>query len=117
MSLRILLDENSEADWFVNLLKESGYEVICLKDFQKKGLSDDAVLESAIHEGCVLYTRDRDFLRIAKSGAKHPGIIFEYRTNSPKDMSYAEIVAALSTLLKANENLENKIWIINNYRY
>jgi len=84
LSLRILLDENSESKNFKNVLSKAGHDVVCLTQFLPKGTSDDQILTLARQKNRILYTQDRDFIRLSKETKQHKGIILEFVTNSPK---------------------------------
>ena len=41
-----------------------------------RGRNDEAQLAFALNAGRVIFTQDRDFLRLAASGVSHAGIVF-----------------------------------------
>lgn len=116
MSLRLLLDENAESNWFANLLRKAGHDVVCLKDLVPKGAPDEQILGLASQHRRVLYTQDRDFQELSSRVQRHPGIILEFVTGTPGDMSYAQIVEALAAIEARYKDLRNQLIIINGFR-
>ncbi|HEY9867850.1 MAG TPA: DUF5615 family PIN-like protein [Candidatus Obscuribacterales bacterium] len=116
MSLRLLLDENCESKWLADRLRKAGHDVACLKDPAVKGAVDEKVLDLAKQHGRVLYTRDRDFVEIASRAAEHSGIILEFLTDTPGDMTVQQIVDALKRIEKRYTSLCNQLVIINSFR-
>lgn len=116
MSLRLLLDENSESKRFQNVLLKAGHDVVCLKELLPKGTLDVQVLSLGARENRIVYTQDRDFLKLAQQVQVHKGIILEFLTGTPGDMSFLEVVKALATIEKNYSSLENQLIIINSFR-
>lgn len=116
MSLRLLLDENCESKWLADRLKKAWHDVACLKDLAAKGTVDEVVLDVAKQHDRVLYTRDRDFVEIASRAAEHSGIILEFLTDTPRDMTVRQIVDALKRLEKRYADLSNQLISINSFR-
>ena len=116
MGLRLLLDENAESKWFVNLLVKAGHDVLCVKDLVPKGTSDIQILALAKKKNCILYTRDRDFLQLHANIQKHKGIILEFRTGTSSDMTHAEIVAALARIEAQYQDFSKLLIIVNSFR-
>jgi predicted nuclease of predicted toxin-antitoxin system len=114
--LRLLLDENSESKRFKNTLTKAGHDVACLKDLLPKGSTDEAVLILAHQQRRVLYTQDRDFLDVANKVKKHNGIILEFLTGTPRDMTYTQIVQALELVENRYRDLRNQLVIINSFK-
>jgi hypothetical protein len=82
MALRFHLDESVDPSIAVGL-RQRGIDVTTAGDVQLLGASDRAHLGFALAQRRVLVTHDRDFLRIAASGADHAGIAYcppAYRT-------------------------------------
>jgi predicted nuclease of predicted toxin-antitoxin system len=112
----LLLDENAESGWFASCLRKAGHDIACLRDLVPKGASDRGVLELAAHEQRVLYTRDRDSFDLSISATGHPGIILEFVTGTPGDMSYAQIVEAIAVIESRYPDLSNQVIIVNSFR-
>ena len=116
MSLHLLLDENAESKWFVNRLKQAGHDVACLKDFLPKGAKDEEVLMLAKKKRRVLYTQDHDFIEVSLCQKNHCGIILEFVSGTPKDMSITQIIVDLAAIENAHTDLRNQIVIVNGWR-
>ncbi|HEY9784048.1 MAG TPA: DUF5615 family PIN-like protein [Candidatus Obscuribacterales bacterium] len=116
MRLRLLLDENCESKWLADRLRKSGHDVACLKDLAAKGVVDEAVLYVAKQHDRVLYTRDREFVERASRAGEHSGIILEFLTDTPRDMTVQQIVDALKSIEKRYADFSNQLIIINSFK-
>ena len=56
MSLKLLLDEDSQAKYLVNLLRDSAHDVITANDADLGGLPDSVVLDYARQQKRVMLT-------------------------------------------------------------
>lgn len=56
----MLLDEDSQAKYLVNLLRAAGHDVITINEAGLMGQSDSFLLEYARQQGRVLLTRNCD---------------------------------------------------------
>ena len=119
MILRLLLDEDSQAKYLVNLLRAAEYDVITVKEVGLGSHSDLAVLTYAGQQGRVLLTRNcEDFQELHQASPVHQGILAVYQNpGSSKNMSYQAIVKAIANLEKANYVLENQFVILNQWNY
>lgn len=88
----------------------------CLKDLAAKGTVDEAVLYVAKQHDRVLYTRDRDFVEIASRAREHSGIILEFLTDTPRDITVQQIVHALKRIDKRYADFSNQLIIINSFK-
>jgi predicted nuclease of predicted toxin-antitoxin system len=73
--LRFYFDESVELAVSVQLAA-GGLDVVSAYSIGKLGDADPTHLERATALGRVLCTYDNDFLRLARAGAQHAGIIF-----------------------------------------
>ena len=74
MSLKLLLDEDSQAKYLVNLLRGSGHDVITANDAGLGGLLDSVVLDYARQQKRVILTRNcDDFLELHQFNPFHEG--------------------------------------------
>lgn len=119
MSLRLLIDEDSQAKLLVNLLKKATHNVITINDLQLSGVSDDIVFEQAIVLNRVLLTKNcRDFETLHQQNNQHPGILAIYESSSSsKNMSFKNIVHAISNLEATNMPLQNQFISLNHWNY
>lgn len=90
MSLQLLLDEDSQAKYLVNLLRTAGHNVVTINAAGLMGQPDSLVLEYARQQGRVLLTRNcDDFEEIHQINSVHSGILAVYQNpDSTKNMSY-----------------------------
>lgn len=119
MSLRLLLDEDSQAKYLVNLLKVAGHDVVTVNEASLASRSDANVLDYARQEQRVLLTRNcDDFHELHQANPKHSGILAIYQnSDSSKNMNYQTIVKAIANLEIANFYLENQFVILNQWNY
>jgi predicted nuclease of predicted toxin-antitoxin system len=97
-------------------LKQDGHDVACAKDLLPEGADDQQVLKAANEHSRILYTRDRDFIEIARSSVSHAAILFEFITNSPRDLSVAQVASALRMIEKQYTEFDGKIIVVNSFR-
>lgn len=116
MKIRLLLDENASDHALTNLLCKAGHDTVWLQELALFGTADENILFIARKEKRVLYTRDRDFLKIIKEVKTHSGIIFEYRNKNSNHMTPAQIVKALAVIEKTYASLKNQLVVINTFR-
>lgn len=73
--LRFHFDENCDPA-IARSLRHYGIDVTGTVEAGLRTLTDEAQLEFVRRERRVLVTRDADFLRLARRGVTHPGIVF-----------------------------------------
>ena len=119
MSLRLLLDEDSQAKYLVNLVRASGHEVLTVNEADLSGQPDPAVLSYAKQQNYVLLTRNcNDFQELHLADPSHAGILANYQSaDSAKDMSYKDIVDAIANLEQSELPLGNQFIILNQWNY
>ena len=100
MSLRLLVDEDSQSKALVSLLREQGHEVVTVSEACLLGARDASVFDFAVREKRVILTHNcTDFRRLHNANSFHHGIICTYEYNrSSKNMSYAQVVHAIANL-------------------
>jgi predicted nuclease of predicted toxin-antitoxin system len=117
LGLRLLLDENSESKSLIGLLRQSGHDVVGVRELGYKSETDLNILDLAILENRVLYTRDRGYYLWALERHEHPGIIVEHKLSSGKrNMSYQEILDALEQLQRVVSDIRNMVLTINSFK-
>lgn len=119
MSLSLLLDEDSQAKYLVNLLRAADHDVVTVNDVGIMGFSDDKVLDYARQYNRILVTRNcDDFQELHQANPLHPGILAVYRDAEPiKNMSYQSIIKAIDNLEVAGLVLENQFITLNQWNY
>lgn len=119
MSLRLLTDEDTQAKLLVILLQKAGHDVKTINELNFTGKVDALVLDYAKQENRVLLTRNcKDFENLHLENPNHPGILAIYSdSNSAKNLSYKEIVKAISNLEAANIPLIKQFIALNHWNY
>ena len=128
MSLRLLLDEDSQAKYLVNLLQAAGHDVLTVNEADLMSRSDSFVLDYARQQGRVLLTRNcADFQELHQANPVHPDILAVFQNpDLAKNMSYQAkdacasrfaIVQAIANLEAANYTIENQFVILNQWHY
>lgn len=119
MSLRLLIDEDSQAKLLVDLLKIADHDVVTINELELAGADDTVVLDCARKQGRVLLTQNcRDFEALHQLNPNHPGILAIYQDNySSKDMRFKDIVKAISNLEAAGIPLANQFISLNHWNY
>jgi predicted nuclease of predicted toxin-antitoxin system len=72
-------------------LRQRGIDVTTSPEIGLLSVSDEGQLEFAFSQNRVLFTQDRDFLRLHNSGVEHAGIIYCIKSSR----SISEIVRGL----------------------
>ncbi|MEM6353040.1 MAG: DUF5615 family PIN-like protein [Cyanobacteria bacterium P01_D01_bin.14] len=118
MSLKLLLDEDSQAKYLINLLKAAQHEVLTVNDAGLAGQPDENVLEYAKQQGYVLVTRNcDDFQELHAEDSSHPGILAIYRgADEAKNMSYQDIVRAISNAEKSKLPFKRRFIVLNQWQ-
>lgn len=119
MSLRLLIDEDSQAKLLVDLLKIAGHDVVTINELELAGSDDTIVLDCARKQERVLLTQNcRDFEALHQLNSSHSGILAIYQDNySSKDMRLKDIVKAISNLEVAGIPLANQFISLNHWKY
>ena len=89
-AIRVYTDEHIDPA-IVDGLRRAGIHVLTFQDAGLSGAPDELHLERATAEGCVVLTRDSDFLRLHSIGLVHAGILY-----APWRMTTREIIAAVT---------------------
>ena len=119
MSLRLLLDEDSQAKHLVTILEEAGHEVITINEVGLAGSSDDIVLDYARGKNLILLTQNcDDFEELHYISSNHSGILAVYNNaDRAKNMSFQMIVKAIANLEAACIPLDNQFISLNHWNY
>lgn len=119
MNLSLLLDEDSQAKYLVNLLRAAGYNVVTVNEVGITGFPDDKVLDYARQYNRIVVTRNcDDFQELHQVNPIHPGIFAIYRDAEPtKNMSYQAIVKSIGNLEVGDLTLANQFIILNQWNY
>lgn len=119
MSLRLLLDEDSQAKKLVNLLEQKGHDILTVNQAGLTGKADPIALNFARQEGRILLTRNcDDFCNLHAANSSHPGILAVYQDPNPaKNLSYAKIVTAIANLEAADFDIKEQFIPLNQWNY
>ena len=119
MSLRLLIDEDSQAKRLVSLLRQGGHNVVTVNEAGLMGQSDPVVLNYASNNNRILLTFNcRDFQTLHRVRPEHSGILAVYRdADFSKDMSFKAIVGAIANLEAASFPLANQFVSVNQWNY
>ena len=89
------MDENMPPS-VAQQLKASGIDVSSVHALEIFSEGEPNLLELATEEKRVICTRDADYVRMARAGAQHAGIVFSRRDNATSATWY-EVCANLLT--------------------
>ena len=119
MSLRLLLDEDSQAKRLVNVLGKAGHDVKTVNEVGLSGEIDDLVLEYARVKNRILLTHNcDDFEALHEFNPNHPGILAVYNNDDyTKDMSNKTMVRAIANLEESGIPLANQFIPLNQWNY
>lgn len=119
MSLKLLVDEDSQAKRLVNLLRQAGHDVLTINEAGLAGEDDAIVLDYARQERRLLLTQNcKDFEVLHQENLNHPGILGIYRERQySKNMNFQEIVKAIANLEAAMMPLANQFISLNQWNY
>ena len=122
MPLSFYLDDCSDEDLLIRLLRRAGHTVTSPRQTGTVGWYDSDHLDYASRHDFTLITHNpRDFrdlhdIRHAQ-GLRHRGIILIYRDNDPsRDMTAADIVRAIERLMASGLPIDNNVHILNQWR-
>ena len=109
--MRLLVDEDAQAKWLVNLLRQAGHDVETVGEAGLSGREDAAVLDYARQTDRLLLTYNcDDFKNLHDQQVSHAGILAIYdESDSSKNLTYWEVVRALDTLQNYAHQTE---WIL-----
>jgi predicted nuclease of predicted toxin-antitoxin system len=119
LSLRLLIDEDSQSKALVQNLRASSHDVLTVNETGLSGQKDSLVLEFAVRNERVLLTRNcKDFKALHLANLNHSGILGIYQDrNSCKDMSIQEIGRAINNLETSGISLANQFISLNYWNY
>ena len=119
MSLRLLVDEDSQAKPLVNLLRGASHDVETVNEASLMSQPDPVILDYARQNNRVLLTRNcRDFRALHQEDPNHPGILAVYREANPsKNMSRQAVVKAIANLETAEVPLANQFIPLNQWNF
>ncbi|ELR97820.1 DUF5615 family PIN-like protein [Gloeocapsa sp. PCC 73106] len=119
MSLRLLIDEDSQAKLLIILLKKATHDVITVNETNLSGQPDGIVFGYGQRENRIILTRNYDdFQALHLANSNHSGILVICENNDClKNLSYAGIVKAIANLETANILLVNQFIALNHWNF
>jgi predicted nuclease of predicted toxin-antitoxin system len=119
LSLKLLIDEDSQAKVLVSMLRKAGHNVVTVNELGLMSQPDEVVLDYARQDNRIVLTHNcQDFEALHETNPNHSGIFVIYENdNSFKDMSRQEIVKAIFNLEAANISLVNQFISLNQWKY
>ncbi len=119
MSLRLLVDEDTQARRLVEMLRADKHDLLTIGEAGITGIPDSLVMEMARTQQRVLLTRNcNDFLELHQANSDHLGILAIYQdADTAKSMSYAAIVKAIANLENTNLSLVGQFIVLNQYNW
>ena len=119
MSLRLLIDEDTQALVLVKMLIRANHNVITVNQVGLMSQEDAVVLNYARSDNRIVLTRNcRDFEDLHQENPYHPGILAIYENKDySKDMSRVAIIRAIANLEASNIPLANQFISLNQWNY
>ncbi len=119
MSLSLIVDEDTQANRLVEMLRSHGHDVLTVNEAGISGLPDVVVMETARSQQRVLLTRNcNDFLELHEANSNHSGVLAIYQNSDfTKSMSYASIVQAITNLEGTGLPLKGQFIVLNQYNW
>jgi len=119
LSLRLLIDEDYQSKYLVNLLRQSGHNVLTINEVGIAGAPDNKVFDYAQTNERIILTRNcEDFRSLHIKRKIHPGVLTVYEGSNPnKNMAYKAVVKAITNIEKSGINIENQLIELNQWNY
>lgn len=119
MSLRLLVDEDTQAHLLVEMLRTGGHDLLTVSEANLTAKPDQTVLNFARSQQRVLLTRNcDDFLILHEADPAHSGILAVYQDAAPrKAMNYTAIVRAIANLESTGLPLSGQFIVLNQYNW
>jgi len=119
LSLRLLIDEDTQDARLVSALRTEGHDVLTVNEAGLRGQPDSAVLAHAAHDQRVVLTMNcRDFLELHEASNAHSGIIGIYQGRDlRKNMTFAAVATALANLTASGWNFTGQFVVLNTWNY
>lgn len=119
MSLRLLVDEDTQAHRLVEMLRAEAHDVLTVSEASLTAKPDRTVLNFARSQQRVVLTRNcDDFLILHEAEPAHSGILAVYQDAAlKKAMNYAAIVKAIANLESTRLPLAGEFIVLNQYNW
>jgi hypothetical protein len=121
LSLALYLDDCAFSHTLKRLLLEAGHNVEVPADVHPPLTGEDDAVHFAHAKAsgrAILTLNPRDFKELHDQDPDHLGILAVYQDNDPtKDMSYCQIIQAISNLEDSGVTIAGGFWSLNAYRW
>ena len=121
LSLALYLDDCAYSHRLRQLLVDAGYDVQTPADVDPPltGADDESHFTyGKASQRAILTLNARDFKVLHDRDSNHWGILAVYQDNDPtRDMSYGDIVQAITNLRATGVDIFGGFWILNAYRW
>jgi predicted nuclease of predicted toxin-antitoxin system len=119
LSLRLLVDEDTQAKILVTMLRNDSHNVLTVNEATLAGCSDSVVLDYARQNDRVVLTQNcDDFEALHENDPNHPGILVIYKNDDySKDLSFKAIVRSIANLEAAGISPINQFIALNQWHY
>ncbi len=97
--MRLLVDECAAAAPLIGILRKAGHDVALSIDTLGKAAADRDVFAQALSEKRVVLTFDcADFSKLHETNSDHYGILLVYHDGDARNMTYAQVSAAIGSV-------------------
>lgn len=121
MSLALYLDDCAFSHELRRLLLKAGHDIEVPADAHPPLTGEDDAVHFAHAKAAgraILTLNPIDFRKLHDRNPNHHGILTVYQDNDPtKDMSYRQIVQAISNLESTGVTIDGGFWSLNAYRW
>jgi predicted nuclease of predicted toxin-antitoxin system len=119
LSLRLLVDEDTQAKRLVKLLREAAHDVLTVEEAGLEAHPDTQILEHARRQNRIVLTRNfEDFRALHEVGPQHPGICAMYEDrDAAKNMTRPAIARALANPEASGLELAGQFVALNAWNY
>jgi len=119
LSLRLLVDADTQADDLVRLLREAGNDILTANEAGLRTATDQIIFEHAHRESRQLLTRNvNDFRLLHGANPHHSGILAICEDQDRrKNMSYSQIVKAIANVESSGIELASQFIVLNAWNY
>jgi len=119
LSLRLLVDEDTQDARLVSVLRQEAHDVLTVNEAGLPGQADSVVLAHAFQERRIVLTMNcRDFLELHEAAVAHAGIIGIYKDRDPrKNMTFAAMSTALANLIDSGWEFSGQFVVLNAWNY
>ena len=119
LSLRILVDADTQDHSLVQLLRDAGHDVLTANEAGLRTAKDPEVFEFARQNNRIILTKNPDDYRtLHDAEPAHPGIlgIHQYRLRR-KNMTHQQVVRAIANIESQAIDVRSRFLVLNHWKY